>query len=84
MMKDTKTFRCDGCDKVKTFDFYDESNTAQMDIVAKELANWITIQIAARRQGKADPLIQETVGHACSEKCVKPAFTNMVKKKLPE
>ena len=38
MMKDTKTFRCDGCDKVKTFDFYDESNTAQMDIVAKELA----------------------------------------------
>ena len=64
MMKNTKTLRCDGCDKVKTFDFYDESNDAQMNIFAKELAAWITIQIAARRQGKTDPLIQETVGHA--------------------
>jgi hypothetical protein len=82
MMKDTKTYKCDGCDKPKVFDFYNEDDTAYVD---KEMAGWITIQISARRQGKNSvSLIPETIGHACSEKCVKPAFANMIKKKLPE
>ena len=86
MMKDTKTYKCDGCNnKTHVFDFYNQSDASKMALVEKELASWITIRMSARRAGKdAPPLIPETVGHACCEKCVKLAIANIAKKNLPE
>ncbi len=85
MVKDTKSYRCDGCDKVKVLDFYDQHNVEQMALYAKELASWINLRLSAHRPEKGSaPVIPETVGHACSEKCIKPAIAAMVKKALPE
>jgi hypothetical protein len=83
MQKDTKTYRCDGCDKTKVFDFYDSSNAAQMETVTKELASWVVLKISGHQAGK-EPVIPDTVGHACSKDCVKQAIANIVKRKMPE
>jgi len=79
MMKDTKTYRCDGCEKQKVLDFWSEASAEKL---FKEIADWITIRLSATQQGKPS-VIPETIGHACCVECVKPAIANIVKKKLP-
>jgi|HubBroStandDraft_2_1064218.scaffolds.fasta_scaffold02109_13 uncharacterized membrane protein YhfC len=84
MQKDTKTYKCDGCDKTKVFDYYDSADAVKMANVEKEIANWITIRLSARRAAKDATPIVDTVGHACSEDCVKKAIANIVKRKIQE
>jgi hypothetical protein len=85
-MKDTKTYRCDGCEKQRVHDFYNESDTNKMAIVEKELSGWYVLELSARSMSKdaTTPLIPKAVGHACSLDCVKKAIANMVKKRMPE
>jgi len=84
-MKDTKTYTCDGCAKQRVCDFYDQANAAKMAAVEKDIANWLVIRISARSVLVKDAIpFVEAIGHACSEGCVKKAFTNMVRKQLPE
>lgn len=86
MQKDTKTYRCDGCDKTRVFDFHDPADPVKVGFLEKELAEWVTIHLSAKREqrkGGVD-VITNTVGHACSEECVRAAIAAIVKKKMPE
>jgi len=82
MVKDTKTYRCDGCDKTKVLDFYDTSNAAQMETFTKELASWVTLKVSA--QAGKEAVIPDTIDHACCKDYVKQAIANIVKRKMPE
>ena len=80
MEKNTKTFRCDACKATVVLDFLE---TKTKEAIEKEMVGWVTLKLSAlKRDGT--PLIAEIVGHACSDKCVQGAFSNIVDRRLPE
>ncbi len=89
MEKDTKTFRCDGCKKTIVLDFYNDSTAETKASVEKELIGWINIRLSATRRSSSPNspslgFIPDTVGHACSDKCVEDAIHDIIRRKMPE